>query len=60
LPVCGTLLYSPLSLGAKPKPSAPIIAPELMTQLLPITQSEYILVPAKMIVFSPIVTLSPM
>jgi len=53
------LEYSPFSSGAKPKPSAPIIAPELITQLLPITHSEYILPPEKTIVLLPIVTLSP-
>ena len=40
LPICGTLEYTPFSSGVKPKPSAPIIAPELMTQLLPIMHSE--------------------
>jgi len=47
-------------LGAKPKPSAPIIAPELTTQFLPITVSEYIFAPEKTMVLSAMDTLSPM
>jgi hypothetical protein len=33
-------LYLPSALGAKPKPSLPIMAPEWITTLLPITQSK--------------------
>jgi hypothetical protein len=35
-----TFLYLPSAVGAKPKPSLPIMAPEWMITLLPITQSK--------------------
>ena len=39
-PVWGTLIYSPFSLGEKPKPSAPIITPLWITEWFPIIVSE--------------------
>ena len=36
-PICGTFENTPLASGVKPKPSAPIIAPELIQQLLQLT-----------------------
>jgi len=59
LPICGIFCCSPFSSGKKPKPSAPIIAPELILQFFPITDSEYTLTPANNVVLSSIVTLSP-
>jgi hypothetical protein len=40
LPICGIFLNVPSALG-KPNPSAPIIAPECTTLLLPISVSEF-------------------
>ena len=59
LPICGTLLNSPFSLGWKPNPSAPNTTPLWSIQFLPITVSEYILQPAKIVVPSPTDELSP-
>ena len=59
LPIWGTLLYTPISLGAKPKPSAPNTTPLCRVQFFPITVSEYILQPENIVVLSPITELSP-
>ena len=58
-PICGTAWYAPFSSGTKPKPSAPIIAPECILQFFPIRESEYIFTPEKRVQSLPIIVLSP-